>query len=470
MSLAASYPDRASAQRTDTRVLLVIIWAATVATYLFAGLRADESLSTDDAMRLVQVRDLLAGQNWFDPVQHRLDPPDGVVMHWSRLIDLPIATLIRAGTLLMPQALAERVATMVWPAGLLLVFLAGVAQFARTLAGDAAARLALLFGALMGPVLQHFRPGAIDHHNAQLVLLIWSVALTARVPARARDTAIAGALCAISLAIGQEMAHAVAAIAALTTLNWIMRGDEARPATAAFGLAFAVATMALFTATISPARYAIAACDALSIVQVAIAGLGGTGVAALAVTRGLSTSWHRLFGATALGIVLAATLIFVFPICLGDPLGPLDARLAELWLGHVTEARSLLSLLHDLPQELLPYYGLPAAGLVLGFLQYLRERGDERWTWIVGVFVLGVLSVVAAWEVRAAAAANAVALALVPAALVRCLQTQNSRAVFLGLGRAALIAALLLNPLALIAIGRAAARAGETVSGTHPPT
>jgi hypothetical protein len=98
MSVAASYPDRASAQRTDTRVLLVIIWAATVATYLFAGWRAEESLSTDDAMRLVQVRDLLAGQNWFDPVQHRLAPPDGVIMHWSRLIDLPIAILIRAGT------------------------------------------------------------------------------------------------------------------------------------------------------------------------------------------------------------------------------------------------------------------------------------------------------------------------------------------------------------------------------------
>jgi hypothetical protein len=470
MSVAASYPDRASAQRTDTRLLLVVIWAATVATYLFAGWRADESLSTDDAMRLVQVRDLLAGQNWFDPVQHRLDPPDGVVMHWSRLIDLPIAILIRAGTLVMPQALAERVTTMVWPAGLLLIFLAGVVQFARALAGNAAARLALLFGALMGLVLQHFRPGAIDHHNAQLALLIWSLALAARVPARPRDTAIAGALCALSLAIGQEMAHAVAAIAALTTLKWIMRGEEARPATAAFGLAFALATLALFAATISPARYAIAACDALSIVQVAIAGLGGAGLAALAVMRGLSTSWHRLFGAAALGIVLAATLIFVFPACLGDPLGPLDPRLAELWLAHVTEARSILSMLHDLPQDVLPYYGLPAAGLVLGLVQCLRERDDQRWTWIVGVSVLAVLSVVAAWEVRAGAAANAVAIALVPAALVRGLQTHDSRAVFLGLGRAVLVAAVLLNPLALIAIGRAAARAVEAASGTHPPT
>ncbi|MEO8724436.1 MAG: hypothetical protein ABI395_13145, partial [Sphingobium sp.] len=29
----------------------------------------------DDAMRLVQVRDFLAGQSWFDVSQHRVNPP-----------------------------------------------------------------------------------------------------------------------------------------------------------------------------------------------------------------------------------------------------------------------------------------------------------------------------------------------------------------------------------------------------------
>ena len=85
-----------------------MIWAATVATYLVTG--GGQSLSTDDAMRLVQVRDLLAGQSWFDLTQYRLSPPDGVAMHWSRLIDLPIALLIRAGELVLAPALAERLA------------------------------------------------------------------------------------------------------------------------------------------------------------------------------------------------------------------------------------------------------------------------------------------------------------------------------------------------------------------------
>ena len=278
------------------------------------------------------------------------------------------------------------------------------------------------------------------------------------------------ACCAPSrLAIGQEMAHAVAAIAALIALHWIIRGEAARQATAAFALAFAAATLALFAATVAPARYAIAACDALSVMQVVMAGIGGVGLAALTGTRVFSTTFRRLSGAAALGFLLSATMFFAFPACLGDPLGPLDPRLSELWLAHVTEARSILSMLHDLPQDVLPYYGLPAAGLALGLLRCRRERGDQRWIWIVSVVVLAALSIVAAWQVRAGAAANAVAIALVPAALVRGLQAPDDRAVFLGLGRAVLLAALLLNPLALIAIGSTAAHVIETASGTHRP-
>src|ERR1044072_5729070 len=45
---------------------------------------------TDDNMRIMQVRALLAGQGWYDLPQHRLA---GSNIHWSRLVDLPIAAL-----------------------------------------------------------------------------------------------------------------------------------------------------------------------------------------------------------------------------------------------------------------------------------------------------------------------------------------------------------------------------------------
>src|SRR5437868_12898428 len=48
----------------------------------------------DDNMRLMQVRDLLHGQPWYDLRQHRMNSPAGANIHWSRLVDLPIAALL----------------------------------------------------------------------------------------------------------------------------------------------------------------------------------------------------------------------------------------------------------------------------------------------------------------------------------------------------------------------------------------
>src|SRR5687767_2656618 len=63
----------------------------------------------DNYMRLVQVRDLLAGQGWFDLVQHRVNPPEGLHTHWSRLADLPYAIPILLLRPLLGAELAERV-------------------------------------------------------------------------------------------------------------------------------------------------------------------------------------------------------------------------------------------------------------------------------------------------------------------------------------------------------------------------
>ena len=42
---------------------------------------------TDDAVRLVTVRELLAGAPWFDTTLPRIGAPEPLVSHWSRLID-----------------------------------------------------------------------------------------------------------------------------------------------------------------------------------------------------------------------------------------------------------------------------------------------------------------------------------------------------------------------------------------------
>ena len=80
---------------------------------------------TDDALRLVQVRDFLIRGSWYDTRLAAIGAPEALNSHWSRLIDLPIAWVISFFTLFTSYLRAEIVAQIVWP--LLLLF--GLARF-----------------------------------------------------------------------------------------------------------------------------------------------------------------------------------------------------------------------------------------------------------------------------------------------------------------------------------------------------
>lgn len=462
MSSPAAHPGLFRASRSERLIPLVLIWFVTVATLVITS--GINTLSTDDAMRLVEVRDLLAGQGWFDLTQYRLNPPNGVVMHWSRLIDLPLALLIRTGATVLPTSIAEQVATILWPTTLLLAFFAGVFRLAHELAGDAAARVALIFAAVMALVLQHFRTGAIQHHNVQIVLMIWSLALLVRVPSRRRDGAMAGLAGALSIAIGQEMVPAVATLATIVAARWIAEGDRYTGTTMAYALALATGAIVLAVATIAPADYLTVHCDAISIAQVGALAGGGFGLAALAALPRLHSVGRRLVAAAALAVLLAAGIKFGAPQCLADPYAQLDPRLVDMWLSSVSEARDLSSVLRDLPQHVPAFFGIPLAAVVLGFIRCLRETGQPRWQWIAGTAIQAVLLLVSIWQLRGASGANALGAALVPAALLRMFPVSIDRPAYFGIPRAALIAMLLLNPVTLLALGDGAAHAVAAVA------
>ncbi len=445
------------------RPLLILIWVVTAAalTLSFGFAPILDRLSTDDAMRLVEVRDLLAGQGWFDLVQHRLAPPEGVGMHWSRLIDLPLAMLVRAGATVLTPPDAERVALVAWPILLLLPTFAGVAQLARRLADGRAGALALLIAPTVGTALVHFRPGAIDHHNAQIVLLIWALALLARQRPSPSATAAAAFLSALSLAIGLETLPAIIAISAAVALRWVVEGPQAARETASFGATLAAALVALFAATVPHGQFQVPTCDALSIVQITAGGLGGAGLAALALSvRG--GAWPlRLAAAAGLGLVAATIVGGLYPQCLADPIGT-DPRLAALWLDNNAEVRSVLTVARDLPQDVLPIFGFAVAGLALGLVVLRRDREAAPWPWLLAIATLVTLIAISLWLVRAAAMADLVAVPLIAASLVRLFPAGERR--FLGLTRPALVGALMLNQAAFVLVGEASARGLEAMT------
>src|SRR6185295_16296883 len=122
---------------------LLAIWLGVAAFMLWDRWRAIRIFAlgdTDDNMRMMQVRGLLEGQGWYDLAQHRLA---GSNIHWSRLVDLPIAGLKLLFTPIFGGRTAELIAVAVAPMLPMLVAMAALATVVRRLVSPIAWPLAI---------------------------------------------------------------------------------------------------------------------------------------------------------------------------------------------------------------------------------------------------------------------------------------------------------------------------------------
>jgi hypothetical protein len=368
----------------------------------------------DDIVRLVQVRDLLAGQGWFDLTQHRLGLEGGTPMHWSRLVDLPIAGLIRAGSLFLTRAHAEAVALTAWPLLLIPFLLYPLGLAARRLAGPVAMHITFGLGCLFALTCTRFHPGAIDHHNLQLVLAAWIAAMLVDPLRRPSSYATAGGACALSIAIGAEMVPFVATACLSVALQWIWSGDAADRAVRSFGISLAVTVSIVFFLTVPPSAYGVVTCDSLSLGFYALSAMGGALLAGVTWIP-IGGSIRARLGLTAvIAAALGATALVVAPQCLGNPLSGLDPMLVTLWLNAVTEAQSFGALLSNAPYSLGGYYAVGFLAIAVCLFRALQ--GEAREAHLVLLLLIGASWAVALVQVRGFFFANM--LAILPLSLL----------------------------------------------------
>lgn len=366
----------------------------------------------DDAMRLVQVRDWLDGQGWYDLVEHRLDPPAGLLMHWSRIVDVPVAGLIRLFALFTTPDRAERLARIVFPLSLQIALLGTTIATARVLLGPRATLPAMILLVLTGFMFEQFPPGRIDHHAPQITLLMGMTGalLSALEAGRASRAAWAGVCIALSLAISLENLPFIAVIVAVLPLVWVIDPQRVRSALLWFAAALLVAVPALFALTVAPARWGDPVADALSIVHVVAVVGGALGLIGLAVLSGrLRRMGARLVAVGLVGAVVFVLLIAVFPAALHDPYAAMDPLLKSLWLSHVSEAQPLLVASRGHLDTLTTLGGPLLCGAAAAALATVRERGLDRVRWgaVLALTVVGVLGTL--WEVRVASSAQPLA-------------------------------------------------------------
>jgi hypothetical protein len=439
--------------QSEWRWLILIAWLIVCAAYLRLYDSSIHWLSlgdTDDNMRYLQVRDWLAGQSWWDLSQHRMDPPRGANIHWSRLVDLPIAALMLLFRLFMSPMGADRLAVGLAPLIPLLPLMLALAFTARRLGhgghGWFAAML-LPLGAQMG--LSMYMPLRIDHHGWQLALA--AITLAGLVDRKwVRGGIVAGVASAASVAIGMEMMIYLAAGGALIGLRWIFKDGAARrmqPYALSLG-----ATTAIGYAGFASHANRLPVCDALSPVWTSILILASGLLFALTLLplRG----WQQRLAAAALaGAVLAAFAWSSWPHCLGGAY-QISPELQKSWLAYIREAKPIMG---EARSKWVPMVAMPLAGLVCALVGcWMARRDTERlWAWGTVLLMIAFAFALMFWQIRAAPAAQLLAIPPIGWALWALLTGLAGRRVaarvgaaicLLGLGSA--VSAYSLYPLA----------------------
>jgi hypothetical protein len=383
--------------------IVLAVWLGFAAWLVFSNLNNIRFFNlgdTDDNMRMMQVRGLLRGQGWYDLRQHHLSPPAGANIHWSRLVDLPIAGLILLLRPILGGPAAERWAVGVAPLIPYLLLMFSLALAARRLVDKRAYPLVFLALFFAGSTNGMFQPERIDHHGWQLALLALSISAIAD-PKRIRGGVTLGISSALSLAIGLEMIIYLALAGTAMVLFWVEDADE-RERLGAYAVSLGAATgLAFLIFASNDNRHPV--CDALSPVWLSDALLAGALMFALAWIS--PADWkRRLLLGVAAGACIAGFHALFWPHCL-QRLEGVSPEVDRLWLSHVREARPIYR--HGWRIAML-VVALPITGAIgWGLLLWMRRLDRERFRRTLGAAVPGfVASLLLLWQTRTGPAAQ----------------------------------------------------------------
>jgi hypothetical protein len=382
--------------------LSLIAWLGIAVYYVaqrWTGIHYLQLGDTDDNMRLMQVRAWLGGQGWYDLRQYRLNPPLGFDMHWSRLVDLPIAGLIVLLRPFVGPREAEMLACGIAPLLPLSIAILGIGVTVRRLVSIYAWPLAIVLLLCCSATMLMYMPERIDHHGWQLAMLSLAVAGLSD-PRGARGGAIVGVASAVSLTIGLEMLPYAALAGTILTLRWIWDRSEA-PRLAIYALCLGAGS-GLGYALFASYADAVLRCDALTPVWLSVMVMAGALLFALGWANP-ANRWVRLGLAVAAGAIIVIGFALVFPQCLGRP-EQASPELQKNWLNMIREAKPLYT--HPF-RVAFPVAVMPVVGVIGAAVAAWRARGTAlgaAWATVL-LFVTGA-ALLLLWQARAGPAAQ----------------------------------------------------------------
>ncbi|MEN9895152.1 MAG: hypothetical protein RIR97_1004 [Pseudomonadota bacterium] len=268
--------------------------------------------------------------------------------------------------------------------------------------------LAQVLATIFVLTIHRFHPGSIDHHNAQLVLILITVAMLMDPDKKGSSYAIAGVASALALAIGAETTPLLAIVGMVVAVLWGLFGESYRKAAIAYGLSFAAFSLMAFFATTPVARLAAVTCDNLSFAFAGLAGIGGFSLALSAMFYSRKSAGVRFIILGVNGTLVASFLLTFAPQCLHNPLDSLDPLLQTLWLSSVTEAQGIVSEFRNSPETIGLFYAPGVLAMAVCLFRIVRK---EMVTSNTILFVLiAVSTAMACYQIRASIFVNVIAM------------------------------------------------------------
>ncbi len=331
---------------------------------------------SDDTVRILEVRNWLNGQGFFDLFLHRANPPYGASMHWSRISDAPLALMQLVLRPFVGIDSAEKMAVFALPLILSAIFLLIVSGTAKRINGS---NYSYFFAAILFlysvSASYNFVAGRVDHHALQIIALVCMVAGFMR--ADKIGGIISGISLGLSLAIGFEILPIQVILVAWLAIVWALQPNRYSVIAVSFSVSLFFAIAFGFFVNVAPENYFKGANDALSIAQFAPIAMGAI---LLAITAKMAKNLKTPLRFATLFMIAIAVLgtAWQFPDLRKPLYWQIDPVLYELWLSKNGEV---------VPMIERPYLDQLSVGGVLGIgilatiirlltLKTTEKRGD----------------------------------------------------------------------------------------------
>ena len=379
-------------------------------------------VDTDDYMRMVRVEHLWQSSAWFDALIPRIDPPNGLALHWTRPMDI----LLLAGAGLAAPFLSFQAALFWWGAlvspVLLVVSLCAIGWAAAPIFPRLWLPLVAFIFVAQPADLARFMIGRPDHHGLLILLFILSLGFALRVlasPERKHNAVAAGLIGALAIWVSIESLVLVITIIATFGLCWLLGDRRMLRALVSYSTVLCAGLVLALLAERGPAGLSVVEIDKISILHLMMFALNALSWWVLLAAEkrewlDLGPTRRAIWAGSAMAVSL---LLFwlQFPQAFADPMGAGGDLYLRKHFVNIAEIQQLIDV-SDLQMDrwakavgsAVLWLGIAIPALPWLAYRLWRSRGVARWHWLLIALVSLAYVPLTLYQVRWASYAETV--------------------------------------------------------------